>query len=77
MFILSEDNLDSKHNCEPPGFESIRFNIYLNCVGYKATLDAVNREKKILEKSVEKLQKENSELQKEAGKNSELQVTIL
>lgn len=22
MFILSEDNLDSKHNCEPPGFES-------------------------------------------------------
>lgn len=54
-----------------------RFNIYLNCVGYKATLDAVNREKKILEKSVEKLQKENSELQKEAGKNSELQVTIL
>lgn len=37
----------------------------------------MNREKKILEKSVEKLQKENSELQKEAGKNSELQVTIL
>lgn len=42
----------------------------------KATLDAVNREKKILEKSVEKLQKENSELQKEAGKNSELQEKI-
>lgn len=42
----------------------------------KATLDAVNREKKILEKSVEKSQKENSELQKEAGKNSELQEKI-
>ncbi|XP_062574598.1 ninein-like protein isoform X2 [Saccostrea cucullata] len=39
----------------------------------KATLDAVNREKKLLEKSLEKLQKEMSEMQKDAGKLSDLQ----
>ncbi|XP_061164578.1 ninein-like [Saccostrea echinata] len=39
----------------------------------KATLDAVNREKKLLEKSLEKLQKEMSEMQREARQISDLQ----
>ncbi|XP_056021041.1 ninein-like protein isoform X3 [Ostrea edulis] len=43
----------------------------------KATLDAVNREKKLLEKSVEKMQKELCEMQKEAGKNSGSQEKII
>ncbi|XP_078313174.1 uncharacterized protein LOC111128949 isoform X3 [Crassostrea virginica] len=39
----------------------------------KATLDAVIREKEILEKSLQNLQKEVSQMQKESTKNSELQ----